>query len=110
MRPRLALQDGVAVGVGAHHPGRADGSAGPNNVLDDKLLSERAREVLTDDADNEITRPAGGERNDDRDWPRRISLRPCDSRHGRQSGSTRYQMHKLTALKRHGVLLWCRSL
>jgi hypothetical protein len=92
MRPHLTDLDGVAIGSGAHRSGRAGGATRPGHILDDELLPERAREVLTDDAANNVGRSAGSERNDHRDRPRRIGLRPCDPRHGRQRRSARGQM------------------
>ena len=56
MRPHLTDLDGVAVGSGAHRSGRAGGAARPGDVLDDELLPERAREVLADDAANNVGR------------------------------------------------------
>ena len=47
-------------------------------------------------------RAAGGKANDDAHRPRRIGLRPRDPRHGRQRGSARGQMQKLSAGKFHG--------
>ena len=37
------------------------------------------------------------------DGPRRVGLRPSDVRYGRQRGSARYQMQKISAGKFHGV-------
>ena len=42
MGSHLTDLDGVAVGTGAHCSGRAGGAAGSGDVLDDKLLAERA--------------------------------------------------------------------
>ena len=47
--------------------------------------------------------PPGGKPTIDAHRPRRIGLRPCDARHGRQRGSARGQMQKLSAGKFHGV-------
>jgi hypothetical protein len=44
-----------------------------------------------------------GGRDNDPHRPRRIDLRPRDARNGRERGSTRCQMQKLTALEFHGV-------
>ena len=46
---------------------------------------------------------------DDAHRPRRIGLRPCDTRDGRERGSARCQMQKLPAGKFHGVLLCCQG-
>ena len=45
--------------------------------------------------------PPGGKADDDAHRPRRIGLRPRDARHGRQRGSARCQMQKLSAGKFH---------
>ena len=49
-------------------------------------------------------RAAGGNADDQAHRPRRIGLRPRDARHGRQRGSARCQMQKLSAGKFHWVL------
>ena len=49
--------------------------------------------------------PPGGKADDDAHRPRRIGLRPRDARHGRQRGSARGQMQKLSAGKFHGAPL-----
>lgn len=48
-------------------------------ILDDKLLSERARHVLTGHARRNVGSSAGGKRNNYRDRPRRICLRSHDA-------------------------------
>src|SRR5207342_3767517 len=56
-------------------------------------------------ATDHIGRPARRKWNDHADWPRRIGLRPCDARGGRECGSTRCQMQKLSSVgKFHEVL------
>src|SRR5262249_15421005 len=44
------------------------------------------------------------DRHDDLDRPRRIGLRPCDARHGRQRGSTGGQTEKISTGKFHSTL------
>ena len=46
---------------------------------------------------------ASGKANNDAHRPPRKGLRPRDTRNGRQRGSTRCEMEKLTARKSHGV-------
>src|SRR5215468_3819340 len=99
MGPCVTHLDGVPVGFGAHCPYCASGATGPSYVLDDELLSERARHVLADDSGSKVGVPARGERINDRDGTRRIGLRPCDTRHGRQRGSARGQMQERAAGK-----------
>src|SRR5260370_444013 len=110
MRPHLADLDGVAIGAGANRWGRAGGAAGPGDVLDDELLPEHAREVLTDDAANNVGCPAGSERNDHCDRPRRIGLRPRDAWQDWQRGSARGQMQELSTVKFHGMPQYVRGL
>src|SRR5262245_57582147 len=100
MGPCVTHLDGVPVGFGAHCPYCASSATGPSYVLDDELLSERARHVLADDAGSKVGVPARGERINDRDGTRRIGLRPCDTRH-RQRGSARGQMQEFAAGKFH---------
>jgi hypothetical protein len=45
--------------------------------------------------------PPRGNGNDQTHWPRRIGLRPCDSRDGWQRGSACCQMQKISAGKFH---------
>jgi hypothetical protein len=101
MRPHLTDLDGVAVGSGAHRSGRAGGATRPDHILDDELLPERAREVLTDDAANNVGRSAGSERNDHSDRPRRIGLRASDARDNRQRGGASGQVQKISAGEFH---------
>ena len=75
VRSHIAQFKRVAIGVGTHRPYGAGGAAGPDGILDDELLPERARHVLAENPGNDIGRPAGGERHDDGDGPRRIGLR-----------------------------------
>src|SRR5262249_46367344 len=73
---------GVAVGCGARGPRRGGGAAGPDHVLDDDRLPERAAHVVADDAGNDVRRPAGGKRHDQRDR----ALRIVGLRHRRARG------------------------
>jgi hypothetical protein len=74
-------QQGVAVGVGAHHAAGADGAARATGVLDRDLLAENFRHGLRGDARDRIGRPASGRRDDDVDRPRRVFLRRGGAKH-----------------------------
>ena len=96
-----------------------DISAGPRPVLDHERLTKPLRQPLSQQArgsvrpaagglpDNDarygIGTAAGGKADDDADRPRRIGLRPRDARHGRERGSARGQMQKISAGKFHGI-------
>ena len=101
MRAHLPELDGVAVGAGAHGSDRAGGAAGAGDILDDELLPERAREVLGNDAANNVARSAGSERNYDRDRPVRIGFRPAGARESREQGSAQSHMQDFAAGKSH---------
>jgi hypothetical protein len=98
--------NGVAIGVRTHGPCRANGTASAADVLDYELLSERARHVLSDNADDYVARPARGKWHDHGNGPRRIGLRPREARHGRQCRSARGQLQKSAAGKFHVALFW----
>ena len=56
--------------------------------------------------------PPAAMADDDAHRPRRIGLRPRDARHGRQRGSARGQMQKISTGKFHGQSLhdnWVRT-
>src|SRR6516225_2734545 len=75
------------------------GRAGP--VLNDKLLSQMIRQVVADDARDDVVGAAGRKRDDPAHRPRRIGLRRRDAGDCRQRGSARGQMQKCTAWKFH---------
>src|SRR5262249_12151747 len=83
---RSSKTDGIAVGRRAQHRRHADVSAGADLVLDEDLLAQALRQILSNDACHGVVWSAGSERHDPMYWPRRISLRPCDAREGRQRG------------------------
>src|SRR5262245_35057182 len=85
----------VVVGLNSEIAGRAGW------VLNDKLLSKMIRQVLADDARHEVVAAARRKRDDPVHRPRRIGLRPRDTRYGRQRGSARRQMQKISAGKFH---------
>ena len=73
--------DRVAVRRGARGSGRGGGAAGPDHVLDDDRLPQRAGHVVAGNAGNDVGRPAGGKRHDQRDRAlRKIGLRRGGSR------------------------------
>src|SRR6516225_6907891 len=75
------------------------GRAGP--VLNDKLLSQMIRQVVADDARDDVVGAAGRKRDDPAHRPRRIGLRPRDARDARQHGSACGQTEKISAGKFH---------
>src|SRR5262249_40513090 len=79
--------------------GDVAGSAGP--ILDEDLLAKPLRQPLTQQAADHILRAAGGKTDDQAHRPRRIGLRPCNSRDSRERGSARCQMEKISAGKFH---------
>jgi hypothetical protein len=86
--------DGIAVGRRAQHRRHADISTGANLVLDDELLAQAFRQILSDDARHGVVWPAGGERHDPVDRPRRITLRPSNAGFSRQRSSTRSHLQE----------------
>jgi hypothetical protein len=74
-----------------------------SHILDNDGLTKRCPHPLGQQACNRVQRPARGERHDDRDGPRRIGLRSCDARNGREREGTRRQMQKSSAGKFHDV-------
>jgi hypothetical protein len=61
------------------------------------LLTELLGEPLTYYARDDVNRLTRGKSDDDAHRPRRIGLRPSKARDGRQRGSARGQMQKLSA-------------
>jgi hypothetical protein len=71
----------VAIGIGARRPGRGGRAVGSHHILDDDRLTERACHMIADDASNQVGRPAGGKRHDQRDRVSGIvGLRRSDTR------------------------------
>src|SRR5262249_43885444 len=104
LSPDMAELDGVTIWRGAHRASRPDGAAGANDIFDNDVLTEGARHVLAYDAGSEIERAASGERHDQCDRTRGKGLRLSDPLDGWDSGSTRYEMQKISAGKFHGGL------
>src|SRR5262249_21353418 len=63
----------------------------------DELLAQPPREPRSDETRENVGQSAGGRGGDDAHRPRRIVLRPSDTRHRRERGSTRGQMQKISA-------------
>src|SRR5262249_22846892 len=70
-------------------------------VLDDELVAETLREPLCHHARNDVGGAPGGKADDDAHRPRRIGFRPRETRGGRQRGSARGQVQKISAEKVH---------
>jgi hypothetical protein len=102
MTALMVLQQRVAVFRRVRHEIGGDVAAGPAPVLDDELLAEQPAERLCEHARGNIARGAGTKANDDAHRPRRIGLRFCHPRYGRQRGSARGQMQECAAGKFHG--------
>src|SRR5215470_2823994 len=92
-------EDRVAIGRRQSRSAHTDIAAGTADVLDVELLSNLLRQLLCDDAAENIGVPAWPERNDHTHRARRIGLRPCDARQGRQRGSAGGQINKISAGK-----------
>src|SRR5262249_47537496 len=79
----------------------ADVGAATRPVVDDELLAKPLRQPLSHQTRDDVVPAASGSRNDHAHRPRRIDLRPCDARDGRQRGSAR-EMQELATGKFHG--------
>src|SRR5262249_61492012 len=96
----------LAAGSSSQHRLNAYLPASADLFLDEHLLAQALRQILSDDACHGVVWPAGSERHDPMYRPRRIGLRPYDARDGRQRGSNTCQMQKLTAGEVHFAPLW----
>src|SRR5262249_55716214 len=65
------------------------------------LLAEPLREPLTYQARRDVRTASGREANNDAHRPRRIGLCPSEARDGRQRGSARCEMEKISAGEIH---------
>ena len=83
---RTGEGDRVAVGRRAERRRHADIAAGAGPVLDDELLPQVIRQVLADDARDDVVGAARRERDDPAHRPRRIGLRARDAGGDRQRG------------------------
>jgi hypothetical protein len=68
-------------------------------VRDDERLAEPFRQPLTEQARGDVGSPASRKADDDAHGPRRIGLPEGKARDGRQRGSARCQMQKISAEK-----------
>ena len=67
------------------------------------------RQPLADQTSDDVGRSAGGKWDDDAHRPCRVSLRPRDAGHGRQRGSARGQMQKLSSVGKFHIALTASS-
>jgi hypothetical protein len=96
VRAHMANLDGVAVWITAHRPGQASSASCADDVLDDNLLPERPRHVLTDDASSDICWSSGRSWNNQCNRAARIGLCPRNLRRGGEYSSARCEMQKST--------------
>jgi hypothetical protein len=92
VRSDVAHFNGVTVGSGAHGSDRARGASSAREILDDELLSERARHVLAGHARRNVGSSARGKRHNYRDCPRWVGLRSDSEWRRRQRGGTCRQL------------------
>ena len=91
---RCNLQERVAIGKRPDYRFSGEICAGTRSVLDDELLPESLRQPFTHQPRNDVRPTTSGITDDHAYWPRRISLRPSEARHGRERGSARCQMQE----------------
>ena len=84
MRAHVAGDERVAVRRGVRDAQRAEGAAGPADILHYELLPEMAREDVRHDPPGDVGRPAGRKRHDHSYRSRRVVLGLCSSRSGEQ--------------------------
>src|SRR5262249_51660572 len=94
-------EERVAIRRRAHNRLGCDVAAGSQTVVDDERLTEPLRKPLTYQARRDVRTASGREANNDAHRPRWIGLRPSNMRHGRERGSARCEMQKLSAGKFH---------
>ena len=100
-----AVDQRVAVGRGARDPADADAAPRATDVLDDDRLAEQGPHAFGQDPCQRVDGPASRKRYDQRDWPRRISLRAGEARERGQADRAGGQMQKSTARKCHEISL-----
>src|SRR5262245_9400237 len=86
---------GITVGCGPRRLAHANIAAGPSDVLDIELLPERFAEFLSGNPREDIGASAGREWHNHAHRPRRIGLRPRETRHDRERGSAPCEMEKM---------------
>src|SRR5262249_1479803 len=100
-RRRVNHEECVAVWRRLHDYLGSDIGAGARPILDDERLAEALGELLADQARDNVGSAAGWITDNDAHRPRRVGLRPRDTRHRRERGSARGQMQKFAAGKFH---------
>ena len=96
-------EEGVTVGSRLHGCLRSDIAAGAAFVLDHHLLAPELGQPVGKHAGDRIGRSARGKRHHEAHVAARIGLCPGSKRYGRERGSARGQMQKLTPRKLHDV-------
>src|SRR5262249_25957651 len=97
------LQKRIAIGGCIYARLGGDGAGSARSVLDYELLAQPVRQPLSHQACGDVGGSASRKADDNADRPRRIGLRPCYPRYGRQRGSARGQMQKISAVKFHST-------
>src|SRR5262249_14214161 len=103
------LQKRIAVGGCLHDRLGGDSAGGARSVLDYKLLAQPVRQPLSHQACRDVSGSARRKADDNADRSRRIRLRRGETRHGRQRGSARDQMQKISAGKFHSITSSARA-
>src|SRR5262249_27561500 len=101
VRIPVANNQRVSVRRGTGEPTDANASIRARHILDDNRLTERRSKTFANHAPEQIREPATRQRHDNRNWPGRIGLRPSNTRRGRERGSARCEMEKISAGKFH---------
>src|SRR5215467_11536293 len=96
-----ASEKRIAVGGCTYNGLSANIAAATRSVLNDEWLAQALRQPLTHQACEDVGWAASGKGDDHAHRPRRISLRPSEARDGRERGSARCQMQKISAGKFH---------
>ncbi len=86
------LQKRIAIGGCLHDRLGGDSAGSARSVLDYELLAQPVRQPLSHQACRDVGGSASRKADDNADRPRRIGLRPCYPRHGRERGGARGQM------------------
>src|SRR5215813_11712858 len=84
---RTCDEEGIAVRRRPHDHLGSNIVAATRTVFDDELMAQPLREPGSDEPRDNVGRTAGTRGGNDAYWPRRISLRPREPRHRRQSDS-----------------------
>src|SRR5262249_4261866 len=110
----VSRKERVAIGRRAHDRLGGDIAASTRPVLDDDWPAEPFRQPLAHQTCDDVESASCGGTDDQTHRPRRIGLRPRETPHGRQRGSARDQMQKISAGKfhlnlpsHHSITSWC---